>query len=156
MRVLLAHLAVADSSVWSVWAPMQWVGRMLWYCTATHWFYSGALAHLAMAAAVDVTIPADPTEPSLLIHRSWASIDTARVWSRVYVTVERPSVCLSHRSTAGCRRVYCWAPCGQEILIGSCGRRRSAAMRVALWWEPTEEVQHRLVSMHPARDSESD
>ena len=50
------------------------------------------------------------------------------------------------------QRVCCWAPCGQEILIDSCGRRATGAgaqqqMRVASCWEPTEEARHRLVGI---------
>ena len=44
------------------------------------------------------------------------------MWSRVYETVQRPSVhlCLSvPLFDCGMRRVCCWAPCRQEILINS-------------------------------------
>ena len=56
-------------------------------------------------------------------------------WSRVYVTARRlsvcPSICLSReqqqqQQTRG-RRVCCWAPCGQQISIDSCGLRAAAS-----------------------------
>ena len=58
-------------------------------------------------------------------------ISTAVVRSRVYETVERPSVCRSVRlsvpsTDCGVQRVCCWAPRRQEISIDSV-RRRSAA-----------------------------
>ena len=51
--------------------------------------------------------------------------DTAHV-QQGYETVECPSICLSHRMTAGAAGC-CWVPCGKEILIDS-RRWRSVAM----------------------------
>ena len=51
---------------------------------------------------------------------------------RVYVTVERQSVCLSVPLTdnsSGVRRVCCWTHCGQKISIDSCGRAAGAVQQ---------------------------
>ena len=53
-------------------------------------------------------------------------------------------------SSNGDRRVCCWAPFGQEMAW--CGRRAAGAgaqqqMRAASLWQPTEEAEHRLVSV---------
>ena len=58
-----------------------------------------------------------------------AQFHTAR--SRVYVTVERPSV-LSFDSSSGMRRVCCWAPCGQEMSIDTAALLRVAEVTAGL------------------------
>jgi len=68
-------------------------------------------------------------------------------------SVRRPSVRLSvcpidHNSNGGLQ-LCCWAPCGQEISIDSCGRRAAGAgaqlqMRAASCWQLMEEAEHRL------------
>ena len=81
--------------------------------------------------------------------------------SRVYETVERPSVRLSVTSidsSSGGGRVCCWAPRGQEIfdrqqarssaaVIVPCSRRRARQhMRAVSRWQPSDEAAHRLVA----------
>ena len=78
------------------------------------------------------------------------------MWSRVYVIVGRPSVCLFHRLTAASaagefaaerRRL-------QQISIDSCGRLAAGAgiqlqMQVVSCLEPMEADQHIFVSSRP-------
>ena len=52
------------------------------------------------------------------------------MWSRVYsgrafVRLSVPSI----HSSSGGRRVCCWAPCGQEISVDSCGRAAGAVLQ---------------------------
>ena len=85
------------------------------------------------------------------------------IWSKVYETVGRPSVCLSVRPTirTQLRRVCCWAPCRQEISIDSGGRRAASSnsaaerrttancaqqqMRAVSRCQPPQEAEHRIV-----------
>ena len=72
------------------------------------------------------------------------------LWSghlTVRLSVPVPSISSNNSD----RRVCCWEPCRQEILINSCRCHAASAsaqqqMLVASRWEPTEEAQHRLAT----------